>query len=344
MARQWQSLMEKLVTHDERRRANSESVLGEGEQVNFEQTTQIFRSGFVAIVGKPNVGKSTLLNAYLGQKVAIVSDKPQTTRVRQLGILTRPDAQVIFVDTPGIHQPLHRLGQAMVESATHALGDADVMVFVCDVSELPTDEDRQIAALIHEQAGERPVLLALNKMDRLPAEKVKQHTEAYWSLLSSEPKLNWDWMMLSATTGDNLDKLLDMIVARLPEGPLYYPEDQVTDRTEREVAADLIREQVLRLTRQEVPHAVAVVVDEWDERRSGAVHVGATIYVEKESQKGIIIGKGGAMLKKIGAAARQEIAHLTGARVFLELWVKVRKEWRAKESDLRELGYVERGE
>ena len=301
------------------------------------------KSGFVAIIGKPNVGKSTLLNAYLGQKVAIVSDKPQTTRVRQLGILTRPDAQVIFVDTPGIHQPLHKLGQAMVDSATRALGDADVIVFLCDVSELPGDEDRQIAALIHDQVSERPVLLALNKMDRLSAEKVKEHTEAYWSLLAGEPRVTWDWMMLSAVTGDNRDKLLDMIVARLPEGPLYYPEDQVTDRTEREVAADLVREQVLRFTHQEVPHAVAVVVEQWDERRSGAIHIGATIYVERESHKGIVIGKGGAMLKKIGAAARRELDHLTGARVFLELWVKVRPEWRARESDLRELGYVEGG-
>ena len=302
-----------------------------------------YRSGFVAIVGKPNVGKSTLLNAYLGQKVAIVSDKPQTTRVRQLGILTRPDAQVIFVDTPGIHRPLHKLGQAMVESATHALGDADVVVFLCDVSELPTGEDRQISDLIHQEVGERPVVLALNKMDRLPPDKVQKHTEAYWALLSGEHKLEWDWMMLSATTGDNRDKLLEMIVVRLPEGPMYYPEDQVTDRTEREVAADLIREQVLRSARQEVPHAVAVVVEQWEKRRSRAVHIGATIYVERDSQKGIIIGKGGAMLKKIGAAARREIEHLTGATVYLELWVKVRKEWRTKDEDLSEMGYVERG-
>src|SRR5512136_171656 len=242
-----------------------------------------FRSGFVAIVGKPNVGKSTLLNAYLGQKVAIVSDKPQTTRVRQLGILTRPDAQIIFIDTPGIHKPLHKLGQRMVETATRALDDADVIVFLADVTELPAEQDRRIAALIHEQAGQRPVVLALNKMDRLPPEKVKRHTEAYWELLAGQPELHWDWMMFSATQGDNRDKLLDMIVARLPEGPQYYPQDQVTDHTERQVAADLIREQVLRFARAEVPHAVAVVIEEWDERRSGAVHVGATIYVEKES-------------------------------------------------------------
>ena len=299
------------------------------------------RSGCVAIIGRPNVGKSTLLNAYLGQKVAIVSDKPQTTRVRPLGILTRPDAQVIFVDTPGIHKPLHKLGDRMVESARQAASDADVIVFLADVSDLPRSEDRQIAELIHRQAGERPVILALNKMDRLPPEKVKEHTEAYWSLLGGEPTVQWDWMMLSATTGDNRDKLLEMIVVRLPEGPQYYPEDQVTDRTEREVVADLIREQVLRFTHQEVPHAVAVVVESWDERRTGTVHIGATIYVERESQKAIIIGKGGAMLKKIGAAARHEIERLIETKVFLELWVKVRKDWRAKDNDLREMGYVE---
>ncbi len=303
-----------------------------------------FHSGFVAVVGKPNVGKSTLINAYLGQKVAIVSDKPQTTRVRQLGILTRSDAQVIFVDTPGIHKPINKLGQHMVDSATQALGDADVIVFLTDVSELPDDEDTRIAHMIHMQAGERPVLLALNKMDRLAPDEVKEHTEAYWSLLAGEPALNWDWMMLSATTGDNRDKLLDMILARLPEGPAYYPEEQVTDRSEREVAAELIREQVLRLTRQEIPHAVAVVVEDWDERRSGAVHVGATIYVEKESQKAIVIGQGGAMLKKIGTASRHEIENLAGRKVFLELWVKVRKNWRSKEEDLTRMGYIEPGE
>ena len=305
------------------------------------ETQADFRSGFVAIVGKPNVGKSTLLNAYLGQKVAIVSDKPQTTRVRQLGILTRSDAQMIFIDTPGIHKPLHKLGQRMVETAARALDDADVIVFLADVSELPDDEDRRIAALIHEQAGARPVVLTLNKMDRLPPDKVKQHTEAYWALLSGEPKLDWDWMMLSATHGDNCDKLLEMLVARLPHGPQYYPEDQVTDRTERQVAADLIREQVLRFVRAEVPHAVAVAIEQWDERQSGAVHIGATVYVERDTQKAILIGRGGEMLKKIGAAARREIERLVESKVFLELWVKVRKDWRARDNDLRELGYLD---
>jgi GTP-binding protein Era len=261
--------------------------------------------------------------------------------VRQLGILTRPDAQIIFIDTPGIHKPLHRLGQRMVEMAVRTLDDADVIVFLADVAERPDEQDRRIAALIHKQAGERPVVLALNKMDRLPPEQVKQHAEAYWALLEGAPKLNWKWMMLSATKGDNCDKLLDMIVTHLPQGPQYYPEDQVTDRTEREVAADLIREQVLHFVRAEVPHAVAVAIESWDERRSGAVHIGATVYVERDTQKAILIGHGGEMLKKIGAAARREIERLIESKVFLELWVKVRKDWRAKENDLRELGYAE---
>ena len=301
-----------------------------------------FRSGFVAILGKPNVGKSTLLNAYLGQKVAIVSDKPQTTRVRQLGILTRPDAQAIFVDTPGIHKPLHKLGDWMVEAATRALQDADVLVFLADVTELPDEQDRRIAEMIRQRAGERPVLLALNKMDRLPPDRVQEHAQAYWALLEGDPALNWAWMMLSATTGDNRDKLLDLIIARLPHGPQYYPEDQITDHTEREIAADLIREQVLRLLRREVPHSVAVIVECWDVRRGGTIHIGATIFVERDSQKAILIGKGGAMLKKIGEAARHEIQRLIEANVFLELWVKVRKNWREKEADLAELGYVEK--
>jgi GTP-binding protein Era len=178
-------------------------------------------------------------------------------------------------------------------------------------------------------------------MDRLAPESVKEHTEAYWALLEGEPKLNWGWMMLSATTGDNRDKLLEMIIARLPEGPRYYPEEQITDRTERDVAADLIREQVLRFTHQEVPHAVAVEVESWDKRRSGTLHIGATVYVERESQKAIVIGKSGALLKKIGAAARHEIEHLTRSKVFLELWVKVREDWRTRANDLRELGYIE---
>ncbi len=292
------------------------------------------RSGFVAVIGKPNVGKSTLINAWLGHKIAIVSPKPQTTRHRLRGILTRPDAQIIFVDTPGIHQPRHKLGEFMVETATKSIPDADVVLFLVDVSEMPTAEDEQIAQLIAEH-GQAPVILVLNKADLLPPEKVQPHSDAYFELVKHD-----EWMMISATRGDNRDKLLEMVVARLPEGPRYYPPDQLTDQNMRFIVAELIREQVLRFAHQEVPHAVAVAVEEWKQRREDLTYIGANIFVEKDSQKGIIIGQGGRMLKRIGRAAREEIEQLVGNRVYLDLWVKVRKKWRRDEQELRRLGYA----
>ena len=306
----------------------------ETEPYNLDEIPSDHRSGFVAVIGRPNVGKSTLINRFVGQKVAIVSPKPQTTRSRIMGILTREEAQVIFVDTPGLHRPHHKLGEAMVATATRAIPDADLVLFMVDVSVRPTDEDRMIAGLVREQT-QAPVILVLNKMDLLPAEKVKPHTEAYWELAP----YHRDWMMTIATEGVNLDKLLAMIVAVLPEGPRYYPGDQVTDQTERQIAAELIREQVLRHTRQEVPHAVAVVVEEFKERESGAIYVAANVFVEKESQKGIIIGRRGQMLRQVGSEARQEIERMTSGRVYLDLWVKVRKGWRRDERELRRLGY-----
>jgi GTP-binding protein Era len=290
------------------------------------------RSGFVAVVGRPNVGKSTLVNAYVGQKVAIVSKKPQTTRNRIRGILTRPDVQIVFVDTPGIHQPLHKLGEYMVKTAQHAVPDADVVLFIVDVSVPPTEEDRIVAGFLAKCPS--PVLLVLNKMDRLPAGKVEPHTEQYLALGPFD-----EWMMTCATRGDNLDKLLNMVIARLPLGPRYYPEGQVTDLTERFIAAELVREQVLRLLHQEVPHAVAVVVEEFKERRPGLTYIAATVYVEKESQKGIVIGAKGTMLKQIGKAAREEIERMLDTKVFLELWVKVRRKWRRDDTALRHVGY-----
>lgn len=305
----------------------------EVESYSLHETPPGHKSGFIAVIGRPNVGKSTLMNRFVGQKVAIVSPKPQTTRSRILGILTREDAQAIFVDTPGLHKPRHKLGQAMVATAASAIPDADVILFVVDVSVPPTDEDQLIARLLKERT-KAPVILALNKMDLLPPEKVKLHTEAYWELVPYH-----EWMMTVATEGENLDKLLELIIAALPEGPRYYPGDQVTDQTEREIAAELIREQVLRFTHQEVPHAVAVVVEEFKERESGVTYVSANIFVEKDSQKGIIIGRGGQMLRHIGTAARQEIERMTGGRVYLDLWVKVSKGWRRDERELRRMGY-----
>ena len=291
------------------------------------------RSGFVCVVGRPNVGKSTLINTYVGQKVAIVSEKPQTTRNRIRGILTTADVQIVFVDTPGIHEPLHRLGEYMVKTAQQAVPDADVVLFMVDVSVPPTEEDR-IAARFLADKCRSPLILVLNKMDQLPPHRVERHSEAYLALGRFD-----DWMMTCATRGDNLDKLLAMVITRLPLGPRYYPEGQVTDLTERFIAAELVREQVLRLLHQEVPHAVAVVVEQFKERRPGLVYIAATVYVEKDSQKGIVIGAKGTMLKQIGVAARGEIERMLNTKVFLELWVKVRRKWRRDDVALRRVGY-----
>lgn len=291
------------------------------------------KSGFVAVIGRPNVGKSTLMNRFLGQKVAIVSPKPQTTRNRILGILTREEFQVIFIDTPGIHKPRHKLGSAMVTTAKRAIPDADVILFMVDVSVLPTREDRMIADLLERQA-DAPVILVLNKMDLLPPEKVEPHTEAYWELAP----YRHGWMMTVATEGVNLPELLDEIIKLLPEGPRYYPGEYVTDQTQRDIAAEMVREQVLRHTHQEVPHCVAVVVEDFKERENGVIYIGANVFVERESQKGIVIGQGGRMIRKIGAAARRDIERMVSGKVYLDLWVKVREGWREDERELRRFG------
>ncbi len=292
------------------------------------------KSGFVAVIGRPNVGKSTLMNQYVGEKVAIVSSKPQTTRSRILGILTEDDFQIIFVDTPGIHRPLHRLGQIMVDTATHVIPDADVVLFMVDVSVLPKKEDEMIVDIL-EQSASAPTILVLNKMDLLSPEKVKAHAESYLELVPFHEA----WMMTVATEGVNLGELLRRIVARLPEGPRYYPREYITDQTEREIAAELIREQVLRRTYHEVPHSIAVVVEEFKEREQGVTYIAANVFVEKESQKGIIIGRRGRMIRQIGSDARQAVERFIGGKVYLDLWVKVRKGWREDERQLRRLGF-----
>jgi GTP-binding protein Era len=255
------------------------------------------RSGFVAVVGRPNVGKSTLMNAYLGQKIAIVSEKPQTTRNRLLGILTREDAQIIFVDTPGIHAPLHKLGEYMVETAVRSIPDADVVLFIVDASVPPRGEDALVADAIREQVAELPVVTALNKVDLLPSPE-RLNTEAYLDMFQPTA-----WLPISAVRGDNRDELLELIIAQLPHGPRYYPEDQITDQQTRFIAAELIREAALGRLRHEVPYALAVVVDEFKPRSEDMTYVGATIYVERDSQKGIVIGQGGKTLKDIGKAS-----------------------------------------
>jgi len=292
------------------------------------------KSGFVAVIGRPNVGKSTLINRFVGEKVAIVSSKPQTTRSRILGILTQESLQVIFVDTPGIHRPLHTLGEIMVNTATDVIPDADVVLFMVDVSVKPTEEDQMIAGILERQT-EAPVILVLNKMDLLPPEKIEPHTEAYWELAPFYD----EWMMTIATEGVNLGELLDEIINVLPEGPRYYPREYITDQTERDIVAELIREQILRRTYHEVPHSVAVVVEEFKEREQGATYIAANVFVEKESQKGIIIGRRGRMIRTIGSDAREAVERLIGGSVYLDLWVKVRKGWREDERELRRLGF-----
>jgi GTP-binding protein Era len=299
------------------------------------------RSGFVAVVGKPNVGKSTLINAFLGEKISIVSEKPQTTRDRLLGILTlvrergdAADAQVVFVDTPGVHQPLHKLGKHMVETAVRAIPDADVVLFLVDLSRAPGDEDGRLADILRKQRGV-PIVLVLNKVDLLPASQVDARREAYEALCPVE-----ETFVISALRGHNLPALLEGILSRLPLGPRYYPEEQASDQHLRFMTGELVREQVLRHLKEEVPHAVAVVVEEFKERSEDLTYIGATLYVERDTHKGILLGKGGATIKRISEDARREIEKLLGTRVYLELWVKVRKQWRSDEEELRRLGYA----
>jgi GTP-binding protein Era len=294
-----------------------------------EEENPNFRSGYVAVVGKPNVGKSTLVNALIGHKVAITSDKPQTTRRRILGILTRPDVQILFVDTPGIHAANQALNHYMMGEVDEALSDCDAILFVVDVSRAPNDDDRRVAERIAKLP--QPKRLAMNKSDALDPRNVVANVAAYENLLPSlqgEGRGEGVAMLTSATRGDNLDKLLRMLVDVMPLGPQYFPDDQSTDQTARMLASEFIREQTLRHLEQEIPHGIAVAIDEWQPRENGVIYIGATIYVERESQKGILIGKGGDMLKKIGAGARKEIQREVNTKVFLELWVKVREGWR----------------
>jgi GTP-binding protein Era len=294
------------------------------------------KSGFVALIGRPNVGKSTLVNALVGHKVAIVSPKPQTTRNRVTGILTNPDHQLIFVDTPGIHKnPAHRLNEIMIDEAVAAIPDADVILFVVDVSVRPREEDRIIATLLQNKAETRPVIFVLNKMDQLSLEKAEARIQAYWALLPAHA----DSIPVSALKGTNVDLLRDHILTRVPEGPRYYPGDQITDQTEHQIASELIREALFRYTREEVPHSAAVLVEEYHDREDGAFYVGALIWVERESQKPIVIGKNGRRLKQIGTAARAELERFIGGRIYLDLWVKVKPSWRDRTAQLRELGF-----
>ncbi len=297
-----------------------------------------FKAGFVAVVGRPNVGKSTLINAFMGQKIAAVSPRPQTTRRQQLGILTVDTAQVIFTDTPGIHHAKHKLGNYMNEEAVMALEDSDVILFVVDASEQLHGEDRLIAETLLKAGRKVPLLLALNKVDLLNKERLAARLDAYQNLVPQA-----ELVTLSALAGESVSELLATLIARLPEHPPFYPVDQVTDLYEREIAADLIREAALLELRDEVPHGIAVRIDEYTEQSDTRAHIEVTLFVERESQKGIVIGAGGEMVKKISTHARQEIEKMSGRKVFLRARVKVRKNWRNDERSLRLFGFQGKG-
>lgn len=291
-----------------------------------------FHSGFVAILGRPNVGKSTFLNRVVGQKIAIMSDKAQTTRNKIQGIYTEDDAQIVFIDTPGIHKPHSRLGDFMVESALSTLNEVDAVLFMVNATQKRGRGDDFIIERLKNV--KKPIYLVINKIDQVHPDKLLQIMDDYRNTLDYA-----EVFPISALEGNNCPELIESLVNTLPEGPQYYPADQITDHPERFIAGELIREKVLELTREEVPHSVAVVVDRIHREDDEKVLVQATIVVERNSQKGIIIGKGGKMLKQIGVKARKDIELMLGDKVYLELWVKVQPNWKDRQVDLQALGY-----
>jgi GTPase len=294
----------------------------------------LYKSGFVTLVGRPNVGKSTLFNAFMQQKLAIVSPRPQTTRTRMMGIITEPAYQMIFLDTPGLLKPRHKLDEFMVETAVETFADADVILYLVDASEPPGAGDQAITRQLRELGSQTKIILAMNKGDLLKPDQILPRTAEYRALLPQA-----DWILFSATKGNGRDELFQMLVDALPQGPQYYPEDQLTDVFIRDIAGELIREQIFLQLRDEIPYGTAVVVEEFKERENGVTYIGATIYVERDTHKGIIIGAKGKQLQQIGAMARKEIEDLIQQQVFLELWVKVEPKWRHNENALKRLGY-----
>lgn len=290
------------------------------------------KSGFVALIGRPNVGKSTLLNRIVGQKVAIMSDKAQTTRNKIQGIYTTKDAQIVFIDTPGIHKPHSKLGDYMVESAYSALHEVDAICFLISADQKRGRGDDFIMERLKKV--DTPVYLVVNKIDKVHPDELLPLIEDYTSQMDFK-----EVIPISAQQGNNVNRLLEVLTDQLPEGPQYYPEDQITDHPEYFVVSELIREKVLEFTREEVPHSVAVVTEKMSRNENDKVHIQAAIIVERKSQKGIIIGKGGSMLKKIGSHARRDIERLLGDKVYLEIWVKVQPNWRDKQIYLQDYGY-----
>ena len=288
----------------------------------------------VAIVGRPNVGKSTLLNRIVGQKIAIMSDKSQTTRNKIQGVYTTDEAQIVFIDTPGIHKPKHRLGDFMVATAYSAMREVDIVMFMVSADMKRGRGDDLIIERLKQSSV--PVYLVINKIDTIHPDELLEIIDDYSKQMDFA-----EIVPISATEGNNFERLMETLVAQMPEGPQYFPEDQVTDHPERFIVSELIREKVLFFTRDEVPHSVAVTIESMKRNENNKIEIQATIIVERDSQKGIIIGKGGKMLKLIGTKARLDIENLLGSKVYLELWVKVQKDWRDKKTHLTDFGYRE---
>ncbi len=293
------------------------------------------KSGFVSIVGRPNVGKSTLLNALLGEKIAIISDKPQTTRNRILGIVNPPGAQIVFMDTPGIHKPMHKMNEFMVNTALRTYNEVDVILLLVEATEPPGAGDRFIIETLAKV--KTPVFLLINKTDLVKKEALLPLIQTYSTLYSFA-----EIIPLSALKKD-LGGLIEAILKRLPQGPQYFPDDQLTDQPERFIVSELVREKIFELTKEEIPYSTAVVIEEMKEE-PGITRIHAAIYVERDSQKGILIGKGGAMLKKIGTLARLDAEKLLGTKIFLKLYVKVMKGWREDDRVLKNIGIITEGE
>ncbi len=291
-----------------------------------------FRSGYVAIIGKPNVGKSTLLNTFLGQKLSIVTPKAQTTRNRITGILTEENHQIIFLDTPGIFEPSYKLQQHMVQNALRAASEADVLLMMSEAYTRPGEFEEEIFGKVKNV--QKKTIMVLNKVDKVQKDSLLPLIAAY------DEQFGFDEIMpISALTGDGVPELIDIIINLLPVGDMYYPEDQLSDLPERFFIAEIIREKLFMLTQQEIPYSTTVQTEEVKERKNGKLYVRATVYVERDSQKGIVIGKNGKLLKKVGQIARAEIEKWMDSPVYLDIWVKVKSDWRDKERDLREFGY-----
>lgn len=304
-----------------------------------EDLPEDHRSGVVTVAGRPNVGKSTLINRLLDTKIAIVSPKPQTTRRRQIGIFTNDRAQILFIDTPGLHAPQHKLGEYMVRAAEQAFQDSDAILLLLDASEPPTKADEYLAETVTRLRGDTPVLLLLNKADLLTNANRDANIAAHTALIPHDQTF-----VISAMTGENVDAVIDHVIDLMPQGPRYYPVDQLSEVNMRFIASEVVREKIMLLTEDEIPYSVAVEIDSYKERSEDMTYISATVYVERDSQKGIIIGKGGEMIKRIGADSRAELENMLGTKVYLELHVKVLKNWRSDERLMNRLGYRMRDE